>query len=113
VDTALEQGSRGLPGGSSLAKLLAAHRGHRNIRGLPPLTLEQILAWADAHFRRRKTWPTQDSGRIAKSGGETWRRVDNALRLGLRGLPGRSSLSQALAKHRAIAEAAMRLHRVI
>jgi phage-related protein len=109
VDTALEHGSRGLPGPSSLARFLAEHRGVRNIQGLPPLTLEQILAWADAHFRRYKRWPSQGSGLIPKSGGETWRGVDTALRMGYRGLPGRSSLSNALDKHRAIAEARIRM----
>ncbi len=109
VDTALEKGTRGLPGGSSLAKLLAEERGVRSPRILPPLTGEQILAWADAHYRRRKRWPSRHSGRIPRSGGETWRSVDDALRLGYRGLPGRSSLSKLLDKHRAIAEAAMRV----
>jgi hypothetical protein len=109
VDTALERGIRGLPGGSLLAKLLLEHRGVRNPHVMPPLTLEQIIAWADDHYRRRKTWPSRHAGLIRKTGGETWRGVDDALRLGYRGLPGRSSLSAVLKKHRAIAEEAIRL----
>ena len=49
VHAALHKGSRGLPGGSTLARLLAEHRGVPNRRVAPPLTIEQILAWADAH----------------------------------------------------------------
>src|SRR5262245_17503945 len=64
VDYALRYGSRGLPGGSSLAKLLASELGARNIQDLPPLTVEEILRWADAHFERTQTWPTSDSGPI-------------------------------------------------
>jgi hypothetical protein len=28
----------------------------------PPRTLEQILAWADAHFARKGAWPAATSG---------------------------------------------------
>jgi hypothetical protein len=41
--------SFGLPGGSSLARLLARERGVRNRCGLPPLTEAAILRWARAH----------------------------------------------------------------
>jgi hypothetical protein len=43
VDAALRNGTRGLPGGSSLAQLLAAKFGARNVQRLPPLTEPQIL----------------------------------------------------------------------
>ena len=43
LDTSLRRGYRGLPGGSSLARLLAEHRGVRNHRALPLLSLEQVL----------------------------------------------------------------------
>src|SRR4051812_41070329 len=49
VDMALRRGSRGLPGGSSLAQLLAERRGYRNRKQLPPFTVRQILARADAY----------------------------------------------------------------
>jgi hypothetical protein len=42
VNTALVQGCRGLPGGSSLARLLAERRHKRNSHGLPHYTEEQI-----------------------------------------------------------------------
>ncbi len=53
VDGALRIGSRGLPGGSSLVRLLASHKGVRNDKALPPLSREQILGWADAHHAHR------------------------------------------------------------
>jgi hypothetical protein len=102
VDTALRAGLRTLPGGSSLAKLLAEKRGVRNIHDIPPLTEEQILQWADEYFHRKGSWPTVASGAIANSGGEKWAAVNQALRSGLRGLPGGSSLARLLKKHRGV-----------
>jgi hypothetical protein len=102
VENALRIGLRGLPGGSSLAQLLAKDRGVRNIKDLPPLTVVQILAWADAHHQRMGVWPGKDSGLIPDAPGETWVNVDAALRAGLRGLLGNSSLSQLLAEHRGV-----------
>lgn len=97
---ALTKGLRGFPGGSSLACLLAEHRGKRNKARLPPYTQKQILAWADAHHGRAGQWPMRDSGPIAEASGETWHAVEMALVLGRRGLPGGSSLARFLAKHR-------------
>src|SRR5689334_16034641 len=45
---ALMRGYRGLPAGSSLARLLAEHRGVRNHMALPALAVEQLLDWVDA-----------------------------------------------------------------
>ncbi len=94
IDTALGRGHRGLPGGSSLARLLAERRGVRNRASLPPLTRAQILAWAAAHCRRTGRWPMSDSGPIAEAPAETWKAVDLALRYGWRGLPGGVSLAR-------------------
>ena len=102
VDTALRDGLRSLPGGSSLAQLLAEKRGVRNIRDLPALTEHQILEWADEYFQRKGSWPTIASGAITSSGGETWNRVDQALRSGIRDLPGGSSLARLLKEHRGV-----------
>ena len=103
-DSALQKGLRGLRGGSSLARLLAARRGVRNKKGLPHLTVPQILRWADAFHATHGDWPqpkTKSSG-IAGTNGETWLAVDTALRVGQRGLPGGSSLPQILADHRGV-----------
>lgn len=101
VDTVLVRGGRGLPGGTTLAQLLAAQRGRRNHMALPRLRCRQILTWADAYFGRTGNWPTADSGPVPESPGETWLRVETALRNGRRGLRGGSSLAQLLARHRA------------
>ncbi|MEK7221769.1 MAG: DEAD/DEAH box helicase family protein, partial [Nitrospirota bacterium] len=102
IDSALIQGFRGLPGGSSLAQVLADHRGVRNIQNLPALTVEQILAWADAHHQRTGQWPSQQSGPVHDAPGEKWGNINSSLAIGHRGLPGGSSLAQVLADHRGV-----------
>lgn len=102
VDAALRVGSRGLPGGSSLARLLADQRGVRNRNGLPLLTVAEILRWADRFHERMGRWPVMLSGSIPEQPGETWRSVDSALRRGVRGLSAGSSLYQLLRRHRRI-----------
>jgi hypothetical protein len=102
VEAALRDGKRGLPGGSSLARLLAQYRDRRNNLGLPPYTINNILAWADAHHRRTGEWPTQKSGPIPEAPGETWQRVDTALHDGGRGQPGGKSLARLLARKRGV-----------
>jgi hypothetical protein len=102
VDRALRNGCRGLPGGSSLAQLLAGRRRVRNSSCLPRLTIAQILIWADAYHRRTGRWPTRDSGPIPGGPpGETWFTVANALHTGSRGLR-RDSLARLLHRHRQV-----------
>jgi hypothetical protein len=100
VNSALEHGVRGLPGGSSLARLLAQQRGVRNIRDLPKLKVHRVLQWADAHRRRTGRWPGQLAGPIPEAPGETWTAVALALLRGTRGLPGGESLHQLLVRRR-------------
>jgi hypothetical protein len=103
VDAALRLGLRGLPGGSSLARLLAEQRGVRNIHGLKPITEAMILKWADRFHNRTGKWPIRKSGAILEANDETtWRAADTALQLGRRGLPGGSSLARLLAAHRGV-----------
>src|SRR5690349_10355485 len=102
LDNALRLGLRGLEGGSSLARHLAEHRNVRNLSQLPRLSRQQILAWADAHQKRTGAWPTTQSGPVAGAPGEMWRALDSALRVGLRGLPGGSSLARLLAEQRGV-----------
>lgn len=102
VHQALKQGGRGLPGGSTLARLLEKHRGKRNIHNLPPFSITQILQWADAYHRSTDSWPTNRSGAIPGTPGDTWRQVDQALLTGLRSLPGGSSLPRLLADKRGV-----------
>lgn len=92
VDAVLRQGLRGLPGGSSLARLLSERRGVPNKKALLPLTLVQVRSWAKAHHQRTGCWPTSRSGPVADAPAEKWSAIDAALRAGRRGLPGGMSL---------------------
>ncbi len=100
IDAALHNGGRGLPSGSSLARLLAKFRGVRNSKGLPQLSVEQILAWADEHQEQTGKWPTASSGPVGGIPTENWSAINASLRVGVRGLPGGTSLAKLLAKHR-------------
>ncbi len=102
IQSALAHGQRGLPGGSSLAQLLGLERGVRNIQALPPLTIRQILAWADAHHEKTGRWPNRSSGPVDGAPGETWSAITAALHQCHRGLPRRSSLAKLLAKRRGV-----------
>jgi hypothetical protein len=62
----------------------------------PPLSVEQILAWADAHRARTGRWPTRNSGAVREAPGENWSAVGWALWAGHRGLPGGDSLARLL-----------------
>jgi hypothetical protein len=108
IDTALHLGTRKLPGGTSLARLLARHRGVRYRKQLPPLTEEQILVWVDAHYQRTGAWPKGDSGPIFEAPGETWNAVNVALNHGIRHLPGGSSLALLLTEKRGVPHAGQR-----
>ena len=112
ISGALARGDRGLPGGSSLARLLAEHRGARNPKDLPRFTIEQVLAWADAHRAATGRWPSSSSGPVAEGSEETWAVVNMALYKGLRGLPGGSSLARLLAKHRPVRPRRLSLRKI-
>jgi hypothetical protein len=99
IDHALRNGYRGLPAGSSLARLLDRHRGVRNRKALPVLSQGQIVAWARAHRRRTGRWPTEDAGPIAGTRGEVWNNVAAALVQGIRGSPGGDTLARLLELH--------------
>jgi hypothetical protein len=121
INYAFVFGLRGLPGDSSLAELLAAHRGvplpdmgpkalaektracgqekfpvkrprlrlKRSAAHQFRLTIEQILAWADAHHAATGKWPSADSGRVHVAPVElTWSGVNESLYYGRRGFPG-------------------------
>ena len=78
----------------------ASRRGGRKL----PLSVEQVLAWADAHRGSTGKWPTARSGPVAGAAGECWTAVDHALRRGSRGLPGGDSLARLLRLERGITE---------
>jgi hypothetical protein len=97
IDMALNCGLRGLPGGDSLARLLARQRGAIHPKSRPCLSCGRIREWALAHRRRTGRWPGVLSGPIPEAPGENWRAVNLALYLGYRGLPGGDSLARLLA----------------
>ncbi len=103
VEYALAKGRGGLPRGSSLARLRAERRGVPRRQDRPGLTEATVLRWADAYYKRTRRWPSQGSGRIRGTPDENWVAVDHALRVGLRGLPGGSSLRQLLSRSAACA----------
>jgi hypothetical protein len=100
VNQALVRGNRGLPGGSSLSKLLAPRRGGRGRPKAEALTVEQILGWADRHRCRTGGWPSRSAGPVLGAPGLTWAALDIALARGFRGLPGGTSLARLLREHR-------------
>ena len=110
INDDLRAGRRGLPGGSSLAQLLAEHRGvpigksyarrPRRRVPVPDLTVEEILKAADAYRRENGEWPGMYSGRVPSLPFTSWKGIDRALKDGLRGLPGGSSLIWFLHEHR-------------
>jgi hypothetical protein len=100
INAALRTGTRGLPGNSSLARLLAEHRNVRNQGNLPILTVEQVVNWIDAYYSRSGKWPAQGSGPVVGAPGETWMNINQALQKGLRGFPGGSSLARLIDEHR-------------
>jgi hypothetical protein len=111
LNQALFAGHRGLPGGSSLATLLAEKRGVRISHASWKLTRNQVLAWADEHYAKHGRWPSPSSGAIGQSPGLTWRIVEQALRLGRHGLPSGASLARLLADERG-ATGARKVHRL-
>jgi hypothetical protein len=98
INASLKRGFRGLPGGSSLNRLLAERRGLRRQHNLPMLSEDEIWSWMEAHHERARKWPTDRSGPISEAPGETWAAVDLALRRGTRGLIGNSSLAKVRAE---------------
>jgi hypothetical protein len=96
IESALRYGYRGLLGKCSLAKLL-----HKNGRKLnkreQSLDENYILTACDKYYKKNGMWPTQRTkDPVPGLSGESWKNIQQALRSGLRGLPGNSSLAQLL-----------------
>src|SRR5437764_14580924 len=65
-----------------------------------PLTIAQILAWADAFHARCGRWPGVLDGPVADGVGLKWAGVNSALVQGSCGLDGGTTLSQLLVEQR-------------
>jgi hypothetical protein len=96
VAAALRDGCRGLPGGSSLPRLMRETFRARPHANKPDLSVEQILRWADAHHCATGRWPTVRSGPVQDVPGESWQNIDRSLEQGRRGLPGGTTLARLL-----------------
>ena len=99
VNRALQKGGRGISDCSSLSRLLAEHRQVRNKANPPAITVQQILTWADEHLQANDAWPNQNAGQIPETE-EKWQNINACLLVGLRGLPGGSSLAKLLNAYR-------------
>jgi hypothetical protein len=100
IDSALRQGCRGLSVRSTLGRVLYENRGVGRLRDRAALSVEKVLAWADAHRLRHHVWPTAVNGIVDDSPGNTWCGINSALIHGLRGLPPGRSLAELLAEER-------------
>lgn len=68
-----------------------------------PLTEENILIASDLFFQEFNEYPTcKDQRKVPGYPENSWTNYDSALRQGLRGLPGGSSLAQLLKTHRQV-----------
>jgi hypothetical protein len=65
-----------------------------------PLSISQILAWADAHRAATGKWPTLHTGTVLAAPQENWHAIDVALRIGGRRLPRGGSLARLLSVYR-------------
>src|SRR5262249_37900374 len=72
IDPALRLGRHSLPAGLTLAKLLRQKLDATVPSVRPKLTIEQVLAWADAHHAAHGRWPSVISGPIPDAPGENW-----------------------------------------
>jgi hypothetical protein len=100
VDQALKNGLRDRPERSSLTQFLKEKYDYDNVMRRKGFDIDEILAWADAWRERTGEFPNAQSGPIPEAPGETWAKVDGALRRSGRGLPGGSTLAQLLRERR-------------
>jgi len=68
----------------------------------PPLTIAQVLAWADLYYARTGKWPKKTAGAVAEETTEHWKAISEALSGGYRGFPGGFSLADLLARERGV-----------
>jgi hypothetical protein len=100
VGSALSSGTRGLPGGTTLSRLLHEHRGPWLGTQMTRLSVAEVLRWADRHHQEHGVWPNAESGPVDRVPGFTWTKIDELLKCGRRGLPGGLSLARLLARER-------------
>src|SRR4051812_877860 len=73
----------------------------RSWAGRPLLSIDKILAWADAHFAATGQWPAPGTGRVVEAPYDvTWAAINAAMGRGTRGLPSGFTLTGLLAERR-------------
>jgi hypothetical protein len=103
VQTALVKGTCGLPGGSTLARLLRSRRKAKDPRlTMPDLDLKKVLEWVDAHWSRTGQWPHRDGGAVAECPSIAWATIDRRLKQGRLSLPKGTTLSKWLREVRGV-----------
>ena len=95
VQLAMRRGSRGLPGGTTLTKLLAERRDRYDWPCLR-LDTETILRWANTFHAKTGRWPGAESGKVEEFPDLSWAAVVTALRTGAHGLPSGQTLAKLL-----------------
>lgn len=96
IDKALRDGLRGLPGGSSLSKLLIEN-GIGNA-----MNANDVLEGAKLHHKTYGSWPSSSDTtpiKIGKLKGKNWKAIDTAFHRGYFELPTGTTLSQFLRSH--------------
>ncbi len=97
VNACLDKGLRGLPGGTTLSRLIVNNLVNVNKSSLHRLLEEDILRWAEQYKVEFGRYPHCQSGRVNFDGSYfTWANIDVCLRRGHKGLSGGSSLSKLL-----------------
>jgi hypothetical protein len=101
VGDAMRAGRLGFSGRSSLVQFLHQYREVQPYHqpSQVQITEKEIIRWAKEHHATTGRWPGCMEQVMVEESGLTWRRIDSALRLGLRGLPGGSSLCRLLKKY--------------
>jgi hypothetical protein len=100
IEAALRAGGRGLPGGSSLAKVREEKFDGINRKNQTPLTEPLIVAWMAAFLKKYGILPTSKERReVPDQPKEAWSRIDGCLHEGCRGLKGGETLIQLGRRH--------------
>jgi hypothetical protein len=86
INAALTSGHRGLPGGSSLAKLLRKNRNYQDNYSRPKLTLPKIIDMMVDHYQTFAKWPVSTDKEVVGHASEKWSAINAALHIGSRGL---------------------------
>jgi hypothetical protein len=80
----------------AIERLVAKKRLPNGLEKPADLSIAQILRWADTYFAIQGRWPTVKSRGLRMGPTVSWRKIDEALHLGTRGLPGDKSLEGLL-----------------